>query len=356
MNKLLLLILTSIIYISIGNTQDVKTQSSQTENDENLFRIMFYNVENLFDTFDDTLKKDDQFLPNGDKNWSKYKYKDKLSHISKVVVGVGKWHIPDIIGLCETENRFVLDELTQKSPLAKLNYKIIHQESPDRRGIDVGLLYQENNFKIINWKAIPIHFNFKKKYKSKTRDILYVCGETKQKDTLHIFVNHWPSRWGGQFESEPNRFFVASVLRKQIDSLFQIDKNSNIVIIGDLNDEPENTSVKKILNAKLNYEIFEDSTLYNLSGYLQQKGKASHKYQGEWGMLDHIIVSSALLNHTKNIYTTLNNAHVYKPDFLLEKDNKYIGYKPFRTFTGFKYNGGYSDHLPVYLDIYHEKK
>lgn len=313
---------------------------------EDRFRLMFYNTENLFDIFDDTTKWDEQFLPEGDKRWTPKKYKDKLLKISKVILAVGEWRAPDIVGLCEVENRLVLEDLVKKTPLSELNYKIIHQESPDRRGIDVAMLYNPERFKVLSTSFIPI--NFSKEYaRSKTRDLLVVNGVTSTKDTITVFINHWPSRYGGQFESEPKRLFLAKTVRGIVDSLFNINPRSNIIIMGDLNDTPQNKSVKTVLRAQISINEVLDTCLYDLTANPDSEIEGTHKYQGEWGVLDHVIVSGNLLKNKVDLSGKL----VYKKDFLLEPDDKYIGEKVFRTYIGFKYNGGFSDHLPIYLDL-----
>ena len=312
------------------------------------YKIMFYNVENLFDTFDDSLINDEEFLPKGDRFWNNHKYYSKLNNIYKVIMAVGEWNPPAIIGICEIENRKVINDLVNNTPLVKFEYKIIHVESPDRRGIDVGLLYREELFQPLYFEAIQI--NFPNNPKSKTRDILYVKGIAKNSDTLNIFINHWPSRWGGQLESEDRRLFVASVLKAKVDSIFNSNSQSNIIITGDFNDYPNNKSINKILNASQDYNQIIDNELYNLSSLLfKSKNIGTHKYQGEWGVLDQFIVSGNILNKENKVYTTREDIHVFNADFLLEPDESNFGYKPKRTFTGFKYNGGFSDHLPTYL-------
>ncbi len=338
-----------------GNQNTVVQTTTDTVNVERGdFRVMFYNCENLFDTFDDSLKNDDEFLPNGAKHWTINKYYEKLSNISKVITAVGGWEPADIVGLCEVENHYVLEGLTQVAPLKNLNYKIIHFESPDKRGIDVALLYQASTFLPIKTQKLTV--KFPSSMGRPTRDILYVVGKTKHKDTLHIFVNHWPSRWGGMLESEPKRRFVASFLRTKVDSIFATNNKANILIMGDLNDFPDNMSVMEDLKALTDFSDIKSNELYNLSYYLQEeKGKFSHRYQGEAGILDQMIISGALLNPEANFFTTKDNAHIYDADFLLEKEENFIGYKPFRTYIGYKYHGGYSDHLPPYLDFYFKK-
>jgi predicted extracellular nuclease len=309
---------------------------------------MFYNVENLFDTFDDSLKNDEDFLPESNHFWNNHKYYTKLNQIYKVIIAIGEWNPPAIIGLCEIENLKVLNDLVNNTPLVKYEYKIIHKESPDRRGIDVGFLYREDLFKPINNEFLAI--NFPDNPESKTRDILYVKGVANKLDTLHIFVNHWPSRWGGQLESEDRRLYVASVLRSRVDSIFNQNANSNIIITGDFNDYPDNKSILEILSANQNFENIKPNTLYNLSANLfKTKNIGSNKYQGEWGVLDQFIVSGNLLNTKNKMYTSLDDVTIFNKKFLLESDDSYYGFKPNRTYIGYKYNGGYSDHLPTYL-------
>ena len=291
MIRILIFILLSLSIFSCSTSKNVSIDDSKTSYEEverGDFRIMFYNVENLFDTFDDTLKNDEEFLPNGDRYWNKSKYYKKLNNIGKVITAVGGWEPPEVIGLCEIENRYVLDGITKFSALSKFKYRIIHEESPDQRGIDVALLYQQDKFTPIYFKAIPINFPDASR---KTRDILYVKGKTTKNDTLHIFVNHWPSRWGGQLNSESKRIFVAGVLKNFVDSIFDSNPKSNIIITGDFNDEPDDKSLLENLLAKKEYTDIKSNELYNLSSYLQKaKGLGSHKYQGNWGMLDQFIV------------------------------------------------------------------
>lgn len=353
MRYITLFILSIILLVSAcstsKNTSQKEIENSFEEVERGYFRIMFYNAENLFDTFDDSLKTDEEFLPDGDKHWTKEKYYKKLSNVGKVITAVGGWEPPDVIGLCEIENRYVLDGLTKFSLLKNFKYRIIHEESPDQRGIDVGLLYLQDKFTPIYFRAIPIVFPDDSR---KTRDILYVKGKTTKNDTLHIFVNHWPSRWGGQVNSESKRVYVAGVLRNVVDSIFETNLNANIIITGDFNDEPEDISISENLKAIKEYDNIKNGELYNLSYYLQKtKGQGSHKYQGNWGMLDQFIVSGNLLTKNGRIYTSTDDVHVFNADFLLEKDEANMGSMPFRTYIGFKYNGGFSDHLPVFLDL-----
>ncbi len=347
------------LFVVLMSCESGKQTANKNTNNEFIrgdYRIMFYNCENLFDIFNDSLKRDDEFTPEGAKHWTWGKYLKKVSNISKVITAVGGWEPPEIVGVCEIENRYVLESITQFSPLKKHNYQIVHRESPDRRGIDVGLLYIQEKFNPIDYEAIRV--NFPAELGKKTRDILYVKGETNRNDTLHIFVNHWPSRWGGQMETDDKRMYVASIVRHKADSIFEINAKSNIIIMGDLNDFPEDRSLMESLKCKTEFDSsFVDNELYNLAYYLQEeKGKYSHRYQGEGGILDQIIISGALLNSSNSINTTKDNMYVYDADFLLEEDETFVGLKPFRTYIGYKFHDGYSDHLPVYIDLFYNKK
>jgi predicted extracellular nuclease len=313
-------------------------------------RVVFYNVENLFDTQKDSLTLDEEFLPGGLRYWTYNRYQQKLQNISRVITSIGGWNPPEIIGLCEIENHRVLYDLCYKSSLSKLKYKIIHQESPDLRGIDVALLYQPKSFFPISYKAIPVKFPHSPE--ATTRDILYVCGKAKNKDTIHIFVNHWPSRLGGQLVSEPNRIAAASILRCAVDSIFAIRPQAKIIILGDLNDYPDNKSLTEVLLAKRDFGQLASNELYNLSAFLEKSSRiGSHKFDGDWGVLDQIIVSGALLNASNGLTAKKEHVFIFDPDFLLEDDENFTGKKPFRTYIGYRYHGGYSDHLPVFLDL-----
>lgn len=340
-----------IIYIIIALNPIILGQYSENLILKDRFlRIMFYNVENLFDTEDDSLTNDEEFLPNQGKYWNYNRYQAKLHHISTVIVSIGGWNPPELIGLCEIENRKVLDDLCKKSELANIGYNIIHKESKDSRGIEVALLYRKKLFQPIKYEAVNVIFPFSPG--SNTRDILYVCGQTNNHDTLHIFVNHWPSRWGGQLDSERNRMEVARILRHKVDSIFNILPKAKIIIMGDLNDYPDNKSLTDILKAKRTFDNIIDSDLYNLSANIGQNSDiGSHKHEGVWGVLDQIIVSGSLLNSKKGLSTNKDNAFIYNADFLLTDDENFTGKTNFRTYNGYKYIGGYSDHLPVYIDL-----
>lgn len=311
-------------------------------------RIMFYNCENLFDYLHDSLKLDEEFLPGSVRNWSKTKYFEKLKKTAKVIASAGAWSPVELIGLCEIENHKVLHDLTRNTQLYLYEYQFIHNESPDKRGIDVALLYQPKIFTPLNTEFIAVQFNDSLKT---TREILYAKGILHNTDTVHVFVNHWPSRWGGQLESEPYRVNAAITLRNKVDSIVNSSFNANIIVIGDFNDTPTDQSISKFLCKNSNADNIQNNQLYNLAALSDNLNKGTHKYHGVWTILDQIIVTGNLLQTDQKLHISQNSFVILNHKFLLEKDEKYLGYKPFRTFVGFKFNNGYSDHLPVYIDI-----
>lgn len=308
------------------------------------FRLMFYNVENYFDPFDDSLTLDNEFLPQGLRNWDYKRFVQKRNNIYKTIMALGTWEPPAIIGLCEIENRFVLNQLVYETPFAQFDYRIIHEESPDRRGIDVALLFNPKIFEVLDHKTIHIVFPFAKEIT--TRDILYVKGIV-HRDTLHLFVNHWPSRYGGELSSEPRRIYVAEQLSNFIDQILAENENASVLVMGDFNDFPYNKSIQEVLLSKKNAEI---SPLVNLMPQPNTK-LGTHKYQGDWGILDQIMVSRVLLVQDKSIFVA-GETQIFDTDFLLQDDAKFLGKMPFRTFSGMKYLGGFSDHLPIYIDFH----
>ncbi len=339
-----------IFLIIISCTNLGQQHSDVFQDPDNRDRIVFYNVENLFDVFNDTLKNDDEFTPEGERRWNNNKFYKKLNNIYRVIIGVGEWNPPVIVGLCEVENRFVLNKLVYQTPLKTFDYKIIHDESPDRRGIDVAMIYRTSGFAPIEYKTIGIRFPFDTA--SRTRDILYVKGVLSGIDTIHLFVNHWPSRYGGYLVTKPKREFVASVLRKQIDSLFKVESNPNIIIMGDFNDEPWDESLENVLNARLDTTGLQSNNLYNLMSVFQKDWDGgTSKYQEDWNTIDQFILSANLVNGKQKLQVSPKGAQIYNPEFLLEDDFKHLGKKPYRTYVGFSYNYGYSDHLPIYIDL-----
>ncbi len=311
-------------------------------------RMVFYNVENLFDPADDPEKNDEEFTPGGRLHWTRTRYTDKLLKIAEVVevVGAGEW--PAGIGLCEVENRKVLEELTEKTAMVSGGYRIVHVESPDHRGIDVAFLYRAAFFEPLRVQSLSVSEDTL----LYTRDILYVSAILKGKDTLHLFVCHFPSMTGGELQSEWKRKEAARVVRKQVDSIQQVNPSAAVLIMGDLNGKADRPAQKEVLKTHAPKRRIRDNHLYNTGYYLLHRATAgSYRYQGNWQTIDHLIVSGAMLNG-KSPLQAGRRLTVFAPSFLLEEDKNHFGFKPFRTYLGFRYHGGYSDHLPVYTDLF----
>lgn len=314
------------------------------------YRIIFYNVENLFDTINDTGRDDDSFTPSGDRRWNSYRLENKLNNLYRALAGAGGLGMPSVIGLCEVENRSVLEMLISRTGLKNSGYRIIHRNSSDRRGIDVAIMYRPADFMLLDTIFIPVTFPFDTL--AVTRDIVYAKGIAGPDDTLHLFVNHWPSRWGGQAATQPYRSHAASVLRSFTDSLFSAGAHASIIIMGDFNDEPRDESISRYLGAVSETEDPEYGVIYNISSAAGSKIKGSYKYQGDWFLFDQFMVSGSLLRRGEGIYTGAQYFSIYEADFLLVPDESWFGYKPCRSYEGFRHTGGFSDHLPVVLDLW----
>lgn len=320
--------------------------------DEGNFRVAFYNVENLFDTEDNPQKNDNEFLPKGTRNWTYGRYQNKITNLARVISSLGEWNYPAIVGLCEVENEKVLDDLTKNSLLKKATYRYIITDCPDQRGINTALLYQREKFKLLSDTAYSIAFP--NNNRKKTRDILHVTGLVTSRDTLDVFVCHFPSRRGGEELSEPDRIYVASVLKTKTDSIINVRTKSHVVVMGDFNDEPSNKSLLETLNAKTSFETIVNTNLYNLAGrFEKQKNQGSYKFGRQWNMLDQIIVSGNLLESDKTRFRVLPYTFtIFRRDFMMTDDPTYKGKRMKKTFHGYKHEGGYSDHLPVYVDFF----
>ncbi len=304
--------------------------------------IAFWNLENLFDTVDDPSNfGDDEFLPTAKSEWNDIRFDNKLSNLSKIIRSMNDGNGPDILGVCEVENRYVLEELSTRF-LKDLNYEIVHFDSKDPRGIDVGLVYKKNKFTYLNSEPIRVFVQ------GNTRDILFSTLTFKD-DTLHLFVNHWPSRRTGEIESEPRRIRAANTLRAKVDSLLKSNPKSNIVIMGDFNDMPDNKSLLMTLLA-VPFEcdsLSQEYTLnlYNTSFKKYSKGVGSYFHQGNFNMLDQIIISKGLLDN-KNLDYVCDSFEIISNELNTTRSGRYKG-APFPTFGSGRYLGGYSDHFPV---------
>lgn len=310
--------------------------------------IAFYNVENLFDTLDDPLTSDDDRTPMGKDKWTNDIYQKKLKNIAKVIADIGSdltGSSPSIIGLCEIENRGVLEDLINTKSLKKENYDIIHYDSPDERGVDVAMLFKKNRFKPSSSKTYPLFLKRKDQSIDYTRDHLLVSGYLDN-EQIHFIINHWPSRSGGQMKSEPNRILAGKLNKKIIDSILSSNPKANIINMGDFNDNPKDKSIKPILNSVYKKSKMKNNQLYNPMEELFQKGYGSYKYRGKWDMIDQFFLSKNLVENKKGLFFL--KAAVFNKKYLINPQGKYEGY-PFKSFAGGKFLNGYSDHFPIFL-------
>ncbi len=337
-----------IIAFLLGCTGSKKVVNSPETATPSVTRIAFYNVENLFDTVDDPANTgDDEFLPASKKSWTPERYQTKLDHLAKVVEGMA---YPALIGMAEVENAAVLKDFCEKTSLNALGYDFVHFESPDFRGIDVALIYQKSQFTVNESKHIKVVFPkgmIPDKPDYTTRDLLVVEGVFLGKHYTHVIVAHLPSRSDGMKETEARRMHVAELMKKEVDAILSKSPKANIIIMGDMNDEPSNASMTQSLGI-LPSDKFVSNHLYNCFSKQEQDGLGSYRYKGDWNMLDQIIVSGNVFYSSKE-----NNsieAHIFQAPWMLYSDTKY-GDSPNRTYGGDRYFGGYSDHLPVYIDL-----
>lgn len=311
--------------------------------------VGFYNLENLFDTLDTPEKHDTEFTPSGSKAYNTRIYTDKLSKLDKVISQIGTNLSPDglaVLGVCEVENRSVLEDLVKQKGISARDYQIVHHETNDFRGIDNALLYNPKYFKLIDSRAIEVELpevNGEKRY---TRDILHVSGILSG-EKVHILVNHWPSRSGGEKKSAPKRAEAAKTCRKIVDEIYAEDDEAQIIVMGDLNDDPYNKSVTRHLRAKYDKSYVAENDLYNPYYDIHKNGDGTLCYRGNWNLFDQIIVSEDLMNEDGFFF---KKAYVFKKNWMFTKEGQYKGY-PLRTFGGSEYLGGYSDHFPTYIAL-----
>ena len=306
-------------------------------------RVAFYNVENLFDTVDDPLTLDEEFTPQGKKQYTEARYAEKLDRLGEVIQ---RMDYPAIVGVSEVENRAVLEALTKTDRLRAVPYRIEHFDSPDVRGIDVGLLYRSDQFEPTGAQALPINFPASIVEDYTTRDVLIVSGKLAG-EPVHVLVNHWPSRRGGLAASEPKRTYVAAQVRRAVDSISLVRPDAQFIIMGDFNDEPDNRSVMSTLGAQLTREGKMENVLFNTVAEQDKQGEGSYNYRGNWNMLDQIILSGNFLDDKGLQYL---RSEVFQHESLLF-DHPKNGLMPNRSYGGPNYYGGYSDHLPVFIEL-----
>ena len=339
---------TGLLAIILGCAVTVGTVAAQP-----VFRVVTYNVENFFDCRDDSLKEDDEFLPEGTNRWTYSRYWRKHNALSKVVAALSETHIPDLIGLCEVENDSVLYDLTRRSALRTLGYRYVVTESPDRRGIDVALLYQPGTFSVLSTRSIRIPSavsGFRP-----TRDLLYVCGRIVSGDTLHVWVCHLPSRAGHTRQSDRHRALAVGCLKQAMDSVRRVRPSARMLVMGDCNAGIRQKVLREVLGVK---EYGRDTLTPDSAGELwalplrcSEDVKGSYRYRGIWETIDHILVSGSLLDDRSSFRADPSAYRVAAFPFLCEPDATYGGLKPFRTYQGPVYKGGFSDHLPLVLDF-----
>jgi hypothetical protein len=307
-------------------------------------RLMFYNVENFFDTRDDSLREDNEFLPGGAMKWNYSRYMRKINSLYKTIIAAGSWYPPEIVAFCEIENKHVLEDLVNRTYLARYEYRIIHEDSPDKRGIDVCLIYREDSLNLIDFSYwIPSGIE---KEKFITRSVLY-ARFAFHGDTLHLIINHWPSRRGGVLAGEELRSVISGMVKEKADSIGRRSSSgAKIIIAGDFNCSPDDYEIRSLVD-----RADRDIRLRDLSEDPAAEGHGTYRYKGIWEMIDQVIVSGSLLSGKNGFFTTQGMFRVFEPDFLLKKDPKYPGLSPFPTYRGYRYQGGFSDHLPVLLDL-----
>lgn len=313
---------------------------------DSVYRVAFYNFENLFDSFDDPSKADEDFTPTGMKAWSMKRVNAKINNMYKVIAALNEQVPACVIGACEVENAFMLKKLLNDTPLSKYGYKFIHFESPDPRGIDVAMLYLPNYFTPLEYYAIKVAIP--PDTISHTRDVLYVKGifitdDTEITDTVCFFVCHFPSRYGGVGATVTKRNYVANFVRSCADSILMRNKSAKILIMGDLNDDPIDESISK-------YLCYDTAIVNLMNNIYEQEGIGTLKHSALWSVFDQILVSQALLKGN-GLVVKKSKAKIAAFDFLLMEDEKFGGKKLYRTHLGAKYIGGFSDHLPVYVDL-----
>lgn len=336
-----LLLFVIVLFVFAGNSyaQHKKTVA-----------IGFYNLENYYDTLNDPNTEDDEFTPNGVNAYTPAVFKKKVENLTEVIALLGTDQTKDglaFLGVAEIENASVLKALCNHPRLKNRNLKVVHYDGPDGRGVDCGFIYNPSLFKVISSTSLTVPVNDGER---PTRDVLYVTGVLLS-DTVHIFVNHWPSRRGGEAATREKRKIAAGVSKKVIDSLMNINPQTKIFDMGDLNDDPINESLTKVLQAKGKEKDVESGGLFNPWMSFYKKGLGSMAYNDAWSLFDQIIISDGLLHATKGL--KYQNAEVFNRSFMIEKSGQYKGY-PKRSYSNGVWNDGYSDHFPTIIYLTHE--
>lgn len=325
-------------------------------------RVAFWNMENFFDPFVDSTKAYNAFTEDGMQHWTKTRFYRKRNNMYKAILAMSENRPLGLLGMCEVENEYVLSSLFEQTPLKKHNYRWVHYEGPDKRGIDPAIVYSLDHFQLVESAVIPYYNPEDTAYHS--RDILYaklvavevpelVEGPIQTADTIHVFVNHWPSRYSGELETVGSRSCSAAILRAKVDSIVDAAPEGyrpKVIMMGDLNDCPTDPSVYDVLRARHPSEMVEDCYI-NLFGKNDGLGfEGTLKHQTDWQIFDQIIITPSVMEREGLRYLE-GSARIFHADFMLEDDETYHGKKLFRTYIGPRYFGGFSDHLPVYIDL-----
>ncbi len=343
--------LITLIALCFSSLSGLKAQSKGKK-----VSVAFYNQENLFDTIDGE-NNDADFLPEGVKHWTKERYELKLKHMAEAISVLADGKAPDILGLCEVENRGVVEDLVAQEALKKYNYQVVHFESPDKRGIDNALIYRPNKFA---FTGAASHFVKLPEDYILTRDILEVNG-LLMGEPVAILVGHWPSRSGGEKASMPRRLAAAKVMKQVTDNLMSQNKGQKVILMGDFNDDPNSPSLTEGLKSVNREADVKDGDLFNTTAKLYNKGYGTLAYRDTWNLFDNIVITSNLLNAPQNEWHVLRDkrtgafGRISQNPNLIQKTGHYKGY-PFRTFSGDKFQNGYSDHFPVFIYLVRSAK
>jgi hypothetical protein len=307
--------------------------------------VAFWNMENFYDPFVDSTRVYNEFTEQGSQHWTKSRFYKKRNNLYKAILAFSQNKAIGIMGVCEVENEFVLNALFAQTPLKKFNYRWVHYEGPDRRGIDPAIIYSKDCFQLVYSETIPYHDP--QHQTAISRDILYAKFFDYRNDTIHCFVNHWPSKYRGELETVEARNCAARIARRKVDSIVAVVPDAKIILMGDFNDTPDSPCINEILGAKSLSECSEHDLLVNLFAASDKLGfEGTLKHQESWMIFDQIIVSKSLLSN-ESLYCTSSDAQIIHEDCLLLEDPSYHGQKLNRTYLGPSYKGGFSDHLPV---------
>jgi hypothetical protein len=355
MKKSLLLSMKNILFLLVSLLSASLSFGQQKQ--YQIAAFGFYNLENFYDTINQPNVDDEEFTPDGSHHYNGKIFFDKVDHLADVISQIGMDKTPDglaFMGCAEIENRTVLETLVNHPKLKARNYQIVHYDGPDLRGVDCGFIYNPKYFKVLESKSLRVNLKQIVKDWRPTRDILYIKGIFGGVDTVHIFVNHWPSRRGGEEVTAPLRNFAANVSKRFIDSLMQINPNTKVINMGDLNDNPTDPSMVKILKCTDKKDKTKPGGLFNPWVDYYKKGIGTLGYNDTWSLFDQQVISYGWLPHNQEGYF-YQGAYIFKKDFMLQKTGKYKDY-PKRTWDFNIYNAGYSDHFPTYITILREVK